>query len=407
MRDGYDVAIVGAGPGGSAAAHYLAARGLGVVLLDKSEFPRDKTCGDGLTPRAVGVLHDMGLLVDLLRVGHRISGVEIIAPDGYSTGASIPAQHGLPAPMLVIPRMTLDDTLRRRAVQSGARFESEVLVTDIVPSADAVVVKGTRSDRPVSVSARMAIVATGASTGLLARLGLLSKTPRMMLAARAYYDGTPALADRIQIRFDGVPLPGYGWVFPVTASSANVGVGYFPWGLKARKRPANSRAVFDAFVAGRSMATVLGGARQAGPLKGYPLRVDFPEAPTSGDRVVLVGEAAGLVNPITGEGIDYALESAQIAAEHVARKIAQGDLSREGLSQYDQVLRSRFGRLFAFCRRLRDSSLNALLLNRLVRVAARRDDLKMLLIDILLGNRDVSASLSVTSVVRKAIALVR
>ncbi len=405
MRDTYDAAIIGAGPGGSATAHYLAQQGLQVVLLDKSEFPRDKTCGDGLTPRAVGVLHDMGILDDLLQVGQRISGVEITAPDGYSTGASVPAQNGLPTPMLVVPRMTLDDVIRRRAVQSGARYESGVLVTDVERSAQGVAIKGTRLGRPVSITARMAIVATGASTGLLARLGLISKTPRMMLAARAYFDGIQRLSDRIQIRFDGVPLPGYGWVFPLSASSANVGVGYFPARFKPRRRPASSRAAFDRFVRGRSIAATLGAGRQCGSVKGYPLRVDFPEAPTSGDRVVLVGEAAGLVNPLTGEGIDYALESAQIAAEHVARKVAEGDVSREGLSEYDRLLRARFERLFVFCRRLRDASLNALLLNRLVRVASRRHDLKMLLIDIVLGNRDVSASLSVTSVVKKVISL--
>jgi len=130
-HESYDVAIVGAGPGGSAAAHYLAQRGLEVVLLDKSGFPRDKTCGDGLTPRAVGVLHHMGISRSLLQVGHAISGVDIFAPDGFCTGASVPAPPGLPTPMLVVPRLTLDDAVRRRAVESGAQFEGEVLVTDV------------------------------------------------------------------------------------------------------------------------------------------------------------------------------------------------------------------------------------------------------------------------------------
>jgi len=261
--------------------------------------------------------------------------------------------------------------------------------------------------RPVSIRARIVIVATGASTGLLPKLGLLPKTPQMMLAARAYYDDSRVFTDRIQIRFDGVPLPGYGWVFPLSASSANVGVGYFPPGLEARRRPVHSRAAFETFVRGRSIAGVLGGARRAGPVKGYPLRVDFPEAPASGERVLLVGEAAGLVNPLTGEGIDYALESAQIAADYLVRALAAGGPSRGGLPEYDRLLRARFGRLFTFCRRLRDASLNALLLNRLVRLAARREDLKMLLVDIVLGNRDVSGDLSVKRILQKAFALVR
>ncbi len=155
------------------------------------------------------------------------------------------------------------------------------------------------------------------------------------------------------------------------------------------------------------MAGWLAGARRDEPVRGYPLRVDFPRAPTSGDRVVLVGEAAGLVNPLTGEGIDYALESAQIAADHLAGAFLNGGPTRADLAEYDRLLRARFERLFTFCRRLRDASLNALLLNRLVRVAARREDLKMLLVDIVLGNRDVSADLSVKRIVQKAFALVR
>lgn len=407
MRDECDVAVVGAGPGGSAAAHYLSKRGLQVALLDRAAFPREKTCGDGLTPRAVGVLQDIGILDDLLMVGRRVGGVEIVAPDGYALAASIPARRGLPTPMLVVPRVMLDDVLRRRAVESGASFEGETLVTEIEPSARGVAVKGRRAGRPFVTAARLCIIATGASTALLARLGLIARTPRMMLAARAYYEGTLPLADRIQIRFDGVPLPGYGWVFPLSATSANVGVGYFPRGFTMRRRPPNAGVAFRAFVRGRGVTALLEGARQAGPAKAYPLRVDFPDAPTSAARVLLVGEAAGLVNPLTGEGIDYALESAQIAAECAATALLHDRAAGGNRSEYDQAVRARFGRLFTFCRRVRDASLSARLLNGLVRVASRRDDLKMRLIDIVLGNQVVSSDFSIPTILRKAYALLR
>ena len=407
MRDEYDVAIVGAGPGGSAAAYYLSKRGVQVALLDRAAFPREKTCGDGLTPRAVGVLQDVGILDDLLLVGQRIGGVEIVAPDGYALSASIPAPRGLATPMLVVPRVTLDDRLRRRAVESGARFEGETLVTEIEHSARGVVVKGRRAGRPFATAARLCIIATGASTALLARLGLIARAPQMMLAARAYHERTPPLPDRIQIRFDDVPLPGYGWVFPLSATSANVGVGYFPRWFSMRRRPPNAGAALRAFVSGRGVTALLGGARQAGPARGYPLRVDFPEAPTSAARVLLVGEAAGLVNPLTGEGIDYALESAQIAAECAATALLRDRAGGGHPSEYDQALRARFGRLFTFCRRVRDASLSARLLNGLVRVASRRDDLKMRLIDIVLGNQEVSRDFSIPAILRKAYALLR
>src|SRR5205807_601106 len=252
------------------------------------------------------------------------------------------------------------------------------------------------------IKARMAVLATGASTGLLKRLGLLARAPAVMVAARAYFDGIRGLTDRIQIRFDGVPLPGYGWIFPVSPSLANVGVGFSP------RRPSPSpRAALDAFVGSRFIRAVLDGARQAGPAKSYPLRVDFPDAPTFGSGLLLVGEAAGLVNPLTGEGIDYALESAQIAAEHAARGLIEGTLSRTRFEEYDRHLRARFGRLFAFCRRVRDASINATLLNRLARISSGRDDLKMLLINIALGNREISETVSVAAVLQKVFAPAR
>lgn len=406
MRDAYDVAIVGAGPGGAAAAYYLSRRGLGVVLLDRASFPRDKTCGDGLTPRAVGALQDIGILDRMLAAGRPIGGVEIVAPDGYTLDASVPARSGLATPMLIVPRVTLDDALRRRAVEGGARFEGETLVTDVVPSAHGVTINGRRGGRAFEVSARLSIIATGASTALLARLGLIAKAPQMMLAARTYYEGTRPFRDRIQIRFDGVPLPGYGWIFPLSATSANVGVGYFPRGFTLRRRPANASVALRAFVRGGGVGALLNGARAEGA-KGYPLRVDFPDSPTSAGRVLLVGEAAGLVNPLTGEGIDYALESAQIAAECAAAALSQDRPVGGPASEYDRAVRARFGRLFTLCRRIRDASLSARVLNGLVRVASRRDDLKMRVIDIVLGHQEVSRDLSIPAILKKAYALLR
>src|SRR5438105_10171532 len=204
----HDVVVVGAGPGGSAAAYYLARRGLDVLLLDKSEFPRDKICGDGLTPRAVGALRDMGVLDGLLAVGRCIGGVEIFAPDGSSTAAPIPPQDGLPASMLVVPRVTLDNAIRERALGSGAEFAGQVLVSGIESTGDGVVVKGERESTPVAIKARIAIVATGAATGLLRRLGLLPKTPPMILAARGYFRGPTGFAGRVQIALDALPPPG-------------------------------------------------------------------------------------------------------------------------------------------------------------------------------------------------------
>lgn len=404
MNDLHDVAIVGAGPGGAAAAHYLARQGLDVLLLDKADFPRDKTCGDGLTPRALAVLGDMGILSDLRRVGRRIRGLEIFSPNGRSVTARIPEMAGMPDDLLVVPRMILDNTVLERALASGAKLAGGIPVGAVEQRADRVVVTGEHAGGTVSFQARMAIIATGASIKLLIRMGILREMPPMMVAARTYFEGMSELSDRIQLRFDGVPLPGYGWVFPLSEGSANVGAGVYA-GRTARRRTAiSARQAFDAFVHSPSLERMLASAHQVGPVKGYPLRVDFATAPTFGERALLVGEAAGLVNPLSGEGVDYALESGKIAAEHLAWMFSTGDLSRKNLEAYDRRLRQHFQSLFLFCNRVRDLCLNRICLNFLVGAAGRRADLKTALIRVVLGDQELARHMSLGRILKAVLA---
>lgn len=404
MAKMYDVVIVGAGPGGSAAGYYLAKQGLDVLLLDKSDFPRDKTCGDGLTPRALAVLSDMGLLDDLQRVGSQVNELEIAGTKGQAVDAPFPKENGKPDYTLIVPRLIFDDAVRTHALAHGAKFDSPVRVTDVVPEQDGVVVAGKKNSQAVAVKARTAIVATGASVPLLLRMGLLKQTPPMALAARAYFENVSGLTDQMLLSFDGVPLPGYGWVFPLPDSAANIGAGIFPWGWLGRWISPKTRAAFETFIQTKTVRAMLAGAHQVGPVKGYPLRMDFANAPTYGERVLLVGEAAGLVNPLTGEGIDYALESGKVAAEYLVKQFAGGDFSRQHLAGYDRALRQRFQRLFVFCGWTRDLFVNPLLINPMVRAAARRPDLKMLLINIMFGQQAALENISVRRVLRRVVA---
>ncbi len=380
----YDVIVIGAGPGGSATAHTLARQGARVLLLDKFEFPRDKTCGDGMTPRAAAILRDMGALDDLLAVGCRLPQLEIFAPAGHSVAATLPAVADWPAYTLVVPRLTLDDTLRQQAVASGAVFQGQVHVTGLEATADGVTVLAERRGQTARFQGRLAVIATGASSKLLLATGILRRLPPMMLAARAYFEGLAA-PPHLHLRFDGVPLPGYGWVFPTSAATVNVGAGFFRTRWTRFWMPDTPRAAFDHFVQTPALQAILVGARQVGPVKGYPLRVDFATAPTYGPRCLLVGEAAGLVNPLTGEGIDYALESGQVAGAHALAMLTAGDFSPARFAAYDAALRARFQRLFVFCNRVRAVCLNPPLLNLLVWAANRRPDLKMRLIHVVLG----------------------
>ena len=385
----YDVIVVGAGPGGSAAAYGLAREGLEVLLLDGAAFPRDKTCGDGLTPRAVQALNEMGL--DPLNVpgAWRMNEVAVSAPNGRTVSLELPKKPSWPDHIIVAPRYALDDAVRVRALEAGAQFQ-RVRVKGLGRDSHTtgyITVQGEQEGQDVSYRTRALVLATGANSGLLVKTGLLERPPPMALAARAYLENIQDLPQRMQFRFDGLPLPGYGWIFPTSATTANVGLTLYPmpdvW--KRLAKPTPPREALEPFLQSPALRGLLQGSRLAGPIQGYPIRMDFPRHSAVSDRVLLVGEAAGLVNPLTGDGIDFALESGRLAAKHLAAALAQGDLSRGGLSSYDARLRERFGSLFSFSRTLQKTLLSPSLLNTLVYLAERRPELAQGLANIVLG----------------------
>ena len=147
--------------------------------------------------------------------------------------------------------------------------------------------------------------------------------------------------------------------------------------------------------------------RQIGPIKGFPIRVDFLASPTYGERTLLVGEAAGLVNPLTGEGIDYALESGRIAAQQIATCFENGDFSTESLRRYHHQLHARFAKVFRFSEHVRDWYCRPLLLNMLVPLANRRPELRQLLASIVLGEREPAGYGPLTMLGRLLVYLVR
>ncbi|HYX51747.1 MAG TPA: NAD(P)/FAD-dependent oxidoreductase, partial [Ktedonobacteraceae bacterium] len=255
---------------------------------------------------------------------------------------------------------------------------------------NSILVKGEQRAKKITFRARMVIHATGASTKLLLTTGLLKKMPEMILAARTYYDGITNAADAVQCRFDNIPLPGYGWIFPVSATSINVGIGIFRSGLASRWMPKTAHSVFEAFIQSPPLQRLLDGGRQTSPIKGFPIRVDFARSPTYGERTMIIGEAAGLVNPITGEGIDYGMESGKMAAEHLTQMFATGDFSLKQLAVFDKQLRQRYQRLFVLCDRLRLLYLNPFFVNQVVRAIARNEELMNLFMNIAVENQNIA-----------------
>ena len=394
MMEQREILIVGAGPAGSALAYFLAARGHEVLLVDKTGFPRDKTCGDGLSPRAMRVLQAMGVEGRVSEAGYRVRDIAIFAPNGRSVIAPIPPFGDLPNYALVLPRYQLDDLIRRRAVEAGAEFRAHTTATEVIWGDGAVA--GIRAQTPEGVRelrARVTVFATGAATSALERAGLLPSAPTYGRAARTYFENVRGLSEAVEFHFDSVPLPGYGWVFPTSATSANVGAGYF---VRAGGRPQRStpRQAFDEFIANRYVAGLLAHAQPSAPVKGYPLRFDFPTARIAFPGLLLIGEAAGLVNPLTGEGIDYALESAEAAAEELSTALRLAESPESIARRHTHALHGKFLRLFIAITRVRDTYFRPWVLNRFVSAANRNPDLAALILNTALGNIDPLRAIS-------------
>jgi flavin-dependent dehydrogenase len=234
---------------------------------------------------------------------------------------------------------------------------------------------------------------------LLQELGFLKRQPTMILAARAYYEGMSGISDHVEAHFAGVPLPGYGWVFPTSPTGANVGLGFWQTSVPWRRMPASPRFAMDEFLRHPKLAPRLAGAEQLGPIKSYPLRIDFASAPTHAERILLVGETAGLVSPLTGEGIDFALESGQIAASFLVDAFARGDFALEG---YDRLLRREFQSIFRFLDYARRFYINPLLMGRTIAVAKHRPELKRMLVNVLMSQQHPSGLIT-PNVVRRVL----
>jgi geranylgeranyl reductase family protein len=374
-----DVIIVGAGPAGSATAYFLARAGVHVLLLDKASFPRDKTCGDGLSPRAQHMLAAMGLLDTVAQQAHSAEALHLYAPNAQRAVAAVHSEFDLPNRTLILPRQTFDHLLQQHAIAAGAHFRVARVRGLLREGGQVAGVKLAHE----TLRAPLVVLATGATTGLPSEAGLLPRRPRLSVAARRYFQGVSEVGQHLDFYFDNVPLPGYGWLFPTGPDSANVGIWY------GGRWPLSSRAAFVPFVQQHPrLRRLLAGAQAKQPLKSYPLRTDFLQSRRLQPGVLGVGEAVGLVNPFTGEGIDYALESGQMAAGVIAEALAQGPPTYERLLPYVRQLDAHFRRLFVVMSVAHTFYFNAPTFNRIFGRGERSQQLVDGLIRICFGGGD-------------------
>jgi geranylgeranyl reductase family protein len=328
--DHYDALVVGAGPCGASAAYWLAERGRRVLVVEKKRFPREKTCGDGLTPRAVRQLHDMGLAEPLSEF-QRFGGLRSMA-HGITLELTWPDHPDFPPYGYVVRRRDLDQMVAEAAVKAGATLwpATEAIAPSLSGGlVDGAVVRRADTGATEVVRADYVVVADGANSRFGRALGTArDRRYPLGMAIRGYftspYHDEPWIESHLDLRDrDGNHLPGYGWIFPVGDGTVNVGVGLLST-FKGWK-DVNTSKLMEAFCETAPARWGIGPDTATGPPTGGKLPTGTSVHPAVGPNFVVAGDAAGSVNPFNGEGISIAYETGRLAAEAVDLALATGD----------------------------------------------------------------------------------
>ncbi len=396
-NDDADVIVVGAGPSGSTAAYYLAQAGLNVLLIEKSRFPRDKVCGDGLTPRAVKSLVAMGVDVSEEAGWLRNRGLRVIG-GGMRLELDWPELSSWPGYGLVRPRSSLDEQLARRAQAAGAKLLEGTTVTGPVlddngrivgveataedeeksktrsrsdnsertssfhpaappasMSAEDDGIKRARGGSSVTYRARAVVAADGNSSRLSVAMGLRKRDDRPMgVAVRTYYTSPRHRDDYLESWLDlwdgDRLLPGYGWIFGMGDGTSNVGLGLLNTSDAFGKT--DYRELLKRWL--RSMPEEWGYVEEnrTEPVRGAALPMGFNRTPHYHKGLLLAGDAAGMVNPFNGEGIAYAMESGELLARVMAQALARPTRAETErvLRSYPEELQAAYGRYYTLGR---------------------------------------------------------
>ncbi|MBC7921517.1 MAG: geranylgeranyl reductase family protein [Ferruginibacter sp.] len=401
-----DVCILGAGPGGSAAALHLANRGIASVLLDKATFPRDKVCGDALSGKVVNELRriDPRLVERLaaLPTGLPSRGIHFFAPN--LSRVSVPFKYPYDQatdqpPGYLVRRVDFDHFLVEEARQRPEiDFREGIEVNDFRREGGRITLVGP-AGMPL-LSTRLLIVANGAQSAFTRHHAGIRMEPEHHCAGlRAYYRGVKGLdADGfIELHFFRNFLPGYFWIFPLSGvpsdgggGYANVGVGMLSESIR-RQKINLKKAMLDTIAAHPRLRDRFAHAERLGDIRGYGLPLGSKQRPLSGDGFLLVGDAASLVDPFTGEGISNAMISGRWAATTAEQALRTQNFSASFLRTYDGAVYNRLGKELALSRRmqqlLRYPGLFNVVANRAARNPVLAETLSCMFLDLDLRQR--------------------
>ena len=389
----YDAIVVGGGPSGSSAAMFLAKKGKKVLLLEKAKFPRDKTCGDAASGKSIGVIKELGLVEELTRRPHwKIRGLTMVSPEGKAASVPYPNAKGLDCAGYTIRRLDLDEVLFRAACEhENITVLEGFTVTEVTRDENGNVngVKGTdsRNNSEKEFGARVVVGADGA-TSIMASSLKLPSIPKnhTAVAVRGYWYGVSNLSDNIELFFlDGV-LPGYFWIFPMANGYANVGLGMVLADVQARKiNPVE--LLHRTIKEHEHVKNRFAEAQQEGATMAWTITNGSFKRKNHGEGWVLLGDAASLVDPFSGEGVGNATASGKFAAEAIAKALDNDPsgavLSEQALSEYGQMIEKHLRPELEMSYNILRASRNRFLLNMFLNKAATKPEMKQVLTDML------------------------